>query len=218
MISFLCLRVVCNLSETSNQEVLCSPMLEQPVLVWGNWWLPLVPTLLSVTFNWWWEISCGRIYTSEIMESHKSEAPCSPRAQSINMYQCTTVKWIQGQRRQWKKSTTQRMSFLLLCTLLVYYSVLVIVIGIVLEKYRSKHQFHLLISLLPWKLLSCVPFFVTPWTVQSTEFSRPEYWSGSSIPFSRGSPQPRDQIQVSHIAGRFFTSWATREAQEYWSG
>ena len=25
-------------------------------------------------------------------------------------------------------------------------------------------------------------------------------------------------IQVSHISGRFFTSWATREAQEYWSG
>ena len=24
--------------------------------------------------------------------------------------------------------------------------------------------------------------------------------------------------QVSRIAGRFFTSWATREAQEYWSG
>ena len=30
--------------------------------------------------------------------------------------------------------------------------------------------------------------------------------------FSRGSFQPRDRIQVSHIAGRFFTSWATREA------
>ena len=29
---------------------------------------------------------------------------------------------------------------------------------------------------------------------------------------SRGSSQPRDQTQVSHIAGRFFTSWATREA------
>ena len=29
--------------------------------------------------------------------------------------------------------------------------------------------------------------------------------------FSRGSPQPRDWTQVSHIAGRFFTSWATRE-------
>ena len=32
------------------------------------------------------------------------------------------------------------------------------------------------------------------------------------FPFSRGSSQPRDQTQVSHIAGGFFTSWATREA------
>ena len=39
-----------------------------------------------------------------------------------------------------------------------------------------------------------------------------------AFPFSRGSSQPMDQTQVSHIAGRFFTSWATREAQEYWSG
>ena len=39
-----------------------------------------------------------------------------------------------------------------------------------------------------------------------------------AFPFSRESSQPRDQTQVSHIAGRFFTSWATREAQEYWSG
>ena len=38
------------------------------------------------------------------------------------------------------------------------------------------------------------------------------------FPFSRGSSQPRNWTQVSHIAGRFFTSWATREAQEYWSG
>ena len=33
-----------------------------------------------------------------------------------------------------------------------------------------------------------------------------------AFPFSRGSPQPRDQTQVSCIVGRFFTSWATREA------
>ena len=33
-----------------------------------------------------------------------------------------------------------------------------------------------------------------------------------AIPFSRGSSQPRDRTQVSLIAGRFFTSWATREA------
>ena len=39
-----------------------------------------------------------------------------------------------------------------------------------------------------------------------------------ALPFSKGSSQPRDQTQVCQIAGRFFTSWATREAQEYWSG
>ena len=33
-----------------------------------------------------------------------------------------------------------------------------------------------------------------------------------AIPFYRGSSQPWDQTQVSHIAGRFFTIWAIREA------
>ena len=33
-----------------------------------------------------------------------------------------------------------------------------------------------------------------------------------AFPFSRRSSQPRDQTQVSRFAGRFFTSWATREA------
>ena len=33
-----------------------------------------------------------------------------------------------------------------------------------------------------------------------------------AIPFSRESSQPRDQTQVSHIAGGFFTSWATGES------
>ena len=36
-----------------------------------------------------------------------------------------------------------------------------------------------------------------------------------AFPFSRGSFRPRDWTQVSHIAGRFFTSWATREAPKY---
>ena len=37
-----------------------------------------------------------------------------------------------------------------------------------------------------------------------------------AFPFSRGSSQPKDRTQVSCIAGRFLTVWATREAQEYW--
>jgi len=29
-----------------------------------------------------------------------------------------------------------------------------------------------------WKSLSCVWLFATAWTIQSMEFSKPEYWSG----------------------------------------
>ena len=66
-------------------------------------------------------------------------------------------------------------------------------------------------------LSSRVQLSVTLWTIQSVEFSRLEYWSGS-LSLLQGSSQPRDQTQVSSIAGGFFTSWATRETQEHWSG
>ena len=36
-----------------------------------------------------------------------------------------------------------------------------------------------------------------------------------AFPFSRVSSQPRDQTHISHIAGRFFTSWARRET--FWA-
>jgi len=39
-----------------------------------------------------------------------------------------------------------------------------------------------------------------------------------AFPFSRGSSQLMDWIQVYRTAGGFFTSWTTREAQEYWNG
>ena len=52
--------------------------------------------------------------------------------------------------------------------------------------------------------------FVTPWSVacQAPLFmgilqARILEWV--AMPSSRGSSQPRDQTQVSHIAGRFFT-------------
>ena len=64
---------------------------------------------------------------------------------------------------------------------------------------------------------------VTPWTavfqapfVHGILHARILTWVVS--PSSRESSQPRDQTQVSRIAGRFFTIWATRKAQEYWSG
>ena len=38
-----------------------------------------------------------------------------------------------------------------------------------------------------------------------------------AFPFSRGSSQPRGRTQVARIVDGFFTSWATRDAEEYWS-
>ena len=66
-----------------------------------------------------------------------------------------------------------------------------------------------------WKSLSHVQIFAThglysPWNSLGQN-------TGVFV-FSRGSSQPRDQTQVSHIASGFFTSWATKEAQESWSG
>ena len=38
-----------------------------------------------------------------------------------------------------------------------------------------------------------------------------------AISFSRGSSWPRDWIHVSHIPGRHFNLWATREAPDWWN-
>ena len=66
-----------------------------------------------------------------------------------------------------------------------------------------------------WKSLSHVRLFATPWTVVH-EILQARILEWVDFLFSRGSSQPRDWIQVSLIAGRFFTSWATREAQWMW--
>ena len=60
------------------------------------------------------------------------------------------------------------------------------------------------------KSLSHVRLFATPWTVAylaplSMGFSQQRYWSGLPFP----SSQPRGWTQISHIAGKCFTIWAT---------
>jgi len=79
-----------------------------------------------------------------------------------------------------------------------------------------------------WTQVSLIPDFMS-----STHFKRKWKWKSFSLcdpvnyrahgilqakmpewvgfPFSRGSSQPRDETQVSHIAGGFFTNWAIRE-------
>ena len=59
-----------------------------------------------------------------------------------------------------------------------------------------------------WKLLSHVRLLrPMDYTVHGILQARILEWVAFS--FSRGASQPRDWIQVSHIAGGFFTSWAT---------
>ena len=41
-----------------------------------------------------------------------------------------------------------------------------------------------------WKSLSVVRLFVTPWTTQSVELSRPEYWSVWPFPSPEDLPNP----------------------------
>ena len=65
--------------------------------------------------------------------------------------------------------------------------------------------------------LSHVWFFATPWTIAlqapvSMRILQASILEWVAVPFSRGSSQSRDQTLVSHMAGRFLTIWATREA------
>ena len=65
---------------------------------------------------------------------------------------------------------------------------------------------------------SCL--FVTPWIYSPRNSPGQNTRVGSRSLLQEISPT-RDQSPVSHIAGRFFISWASREAQEaqeYWSG
>ena len=67
-------------------------------------------------------------------------------------------------------------------------------------------------------LVNCIWLFVTLWIVAhqtplSMGFSRQEYQSGLPFPSPRDLPYGGNQTQVSCIAGGFFTSSATREAQ-----
>ena len=64
-----------------------------------------------------------------------------------------------------------------------------------------------------WKSVICVQLFATSWTIQSMEFSRPDYWSGE--PFLSPGDLPNPGIELRSPAlqvDSFFTSWATREA------
>ena len=68
--------------------------------------------------------------------------------------------------------------------------------------------------------LSCVRLFAALWTIAHEAplygILQASILEWVAISFSRGSTQPRDQTQVTYIADRFFTVWATREVHTYY--
>ena len=88
------------------------------------------------------------------------------------------------------------------------------VLGCSWEHFSSKSLPELIMCTQRWSfLLHCDPLVCsTPGSsVHVILQARKLEWV--TIPFSRGSSSPRDQTQVSHIAGTFFIVGATREAQ-----
>ena len=68
-----------------------------------------------------------------------------------------------------------------------------------------------------WKLLLC-PTLCDPMDCTVHRILQARILEWVAFPFSRRSSQSRDQTRVSCTVGRFFISWTTREAQEYWGG
>ena len=114
--------------------------------------------------------------------------------------------------RPYNKYTFLNLSFLIFITIYVYLSITLVSISM-----TSIHTkilcFFTVGSSMPGKRLavkmkvaqSCLTFCdPMDYTLYGILQARILEWV--AVPFSRGSSQRRDQTQVSHIAGRFFTS------------
>ena len=70
-----------------------------------------------------------------------------------------------------------------------------------------------------WKSGNHVRIFVTPWTIQSMEISRPEYWSGLSCPPPSDLPNPGIELRPPALqADSLMSESPWNPKNEYWSG
>ena len=72
------------------------------------------------------------------------------------------------------------------------------------------------LCLLKVKAAPSCPTHCDPWTYTVHGILQARILELVAVPPSRRYSQPRDQAQVPHFEGGFFTSWGTREAQEHW--
>ena len=133
-----------------------------------------------------------------------------------------TVKKVCVNKYEYQKiSTYPRKGRVLICTVdsqyIYRYSVIKTQTS---ASHMEKSQLVLAMQWKKVKSLSRVRLFVTPWTVAyqaspSLGFSTQEYWNGLPFPSPGDLPDPGIEPRVSHIAGRCFTLWATREAMQW---
>ena len=83
------------------------------------------------------------------------------------------------------------------------------------RKYRNRKHFlppTLPTSEVKWsevKVIQLCPTLCDPMDYTAHGILQARILEWAALAFSRGSSQPRDRTQVSHIAGGFFTSWVT---------
>ena len=105
----------------------------------------------------------------------------------------TLLVWVQGTRAE-KGFPCERLKYLLLPHRSVFLFVHFYELPmrpVLSSLYLSQNRESLAYcEVVKWKSLSCVRLFETPWTIQCTEFSRPEYWSGYPFPSPGDLPNP----------------------------
>ena len=112
-------------------------------------------------------------------------------------------------KREWNCHIFTNMSILYL-NLLIWYSKALLLFIFQLQM-EDKHVLCLVAQSDSLHPMTVSTRLLCPWNSQARILE----WV--SMPSFRGSSQPRGRTQVSHIAGRFFAVWATREAHEYWN-
>ena len=86
-----------------------------------------------------------------------------------------------------------------------------------LSTFTSYHQVLFVCVLVAQSCLTlCDPMDHCPWGSSVHGIFQARILEWVVISFSRGSPQPRDWTQVSCIADRLFTFWATRENSRFY--
>ena len=68
-----------------------------------------------------------------------------------------------------------------------------------------------------YTLLSHVQLFATSWTIQSMEFSRPEYWSGQLFPSPRDLPNPGIEPRSPALQEDSLPTEPPGKHKNYWS-